>query len=74
MVVRACGLGLYEHTSDRRFEIRYQESWVSLKGSAQEQGTAENEIQQLRSELQQMMEEEKASMTHSVGSDGRVHC
>ena len=39
---------------------------MSLKGSAQEQNSTKDEMQQLRSELQLMMGEKQASMMHAM--------
>ena len=39
---------------------------MSLKGSAQEQDSTNDEMHQLRSELQPMMEEKQASMMHAM--------
>ena len=39
---------------------------MSLKGSAQEQDSTKDEMNQLRSELQLMMEEKQASMMHAM--------
>ena len=66
VAVRASGLGLHEHASDRTFETWYQESRMSVKGSAQEQDSAKDEIHQLRSELQLMMEDRQAPLIHAM--------
>ena len=39
---------------------------MSLKGSAQEQDSPKDDVHQLRSELQLMMEEKQASMMHAM--------